>query len=269
MFKKNVSKQIIYFFVSLCALQLVGFLSPEYNNLNGQSVYLGAKGGWGIPQLSGGTNEISRNWKSRSAFNFGLLSTFEFSNNWALQIEVDYASQGGKKNGIQPISAGAITGLPATMTLYAAFKNEAIMNYIEIPVLARYTFIHLTSQKIYINAGPYFGYLINAHNKTSGTSSVYVDNNGTPLMIPDPTNPEQYIPLPPQDFNADTNIRSDLRKGNYGLSGGVGVVQMLGKGELFLDIQGYYGLMNIQKDPVNGKNNTGALVISLGYAFKL
>jgi len=37
----------------------------------------------------------------------------------------------------------------------------------------------------------------------------------------------------------------------------------------FIDIRGYYGFINIQKDPINGKNNTGALVWSLGYAVKI
>ena len=40
----------------------------------------------------------------------------------------------------------------------------------------------------------------------------------------------------------------------------------LGSGRLELDVRGGYGLVNVQKDTAtNGKNNTGSLVMSLGY----
>ena len=54
-----------------------------------------------------------------------------------------------------------------------------------------------------------------------------------------------------------------------GLTGGIGIAQTFGNGDFFIDIRGYYGFINIQKDPINGKNNTGALVWSLGYALKI
>jgi hypothetical protein len=88
-------------------------------------------------------------------------------------------------------------------------------------------------------------------------------------MIPNPQNPDQYIPLPAQSFDANTNITSDINKFNFGINGGLGVGQNLGNGNLFLDIKGYYGFLNIQKNPVNGKNNSGALVVSVGYAVKI
>lgn len=269
MTKTNVPKLVINCIATAFLFSVVGSIFPGLNTLNAQDFYLGAKGGWSLPELSGGNNEISRGWKSRSAFNFGVLATSELTKKFALQIEVNYASQGGRKNGIQPIPEGVAPGLPTGIAFYADFKSVAILNYLEVPVLAKYLLFQSHSQRFYIDAGPYFGYLLNARNKTSGTSSIFTDKGGTLLMIPNPQNPDQYIPLPAQSFDANTNITSDINKFNFGINGGVGIGQNLGAGNLFLDIKGYYGFLNIQKNPVNGKNNSGALVVSLGYAVKI
>ena len=269
MTKTNVPKKIINFIAATLFITLVGSFFSGLNTLNAQAFYLGAKGGWSLPELSGGNNEISKGWKSRSAFNFGVLASDELTKKFALQIEVNYASQGGRKNGIQPLYDGAVPGLPTGVPFYANFKSDAILNYIEVPVIAKYVFLQTHSQRFYIDAGPYAGYLLNARNKTSGTSSIFTDKNGTVLMIPNPQNPDQYIPLPAQSFDANTNITSDINKFNFGINGGLGIGQNLGNGNLFLDIKGYYGFLNIQKNPVNGKNNSGALVVSVGYAVKI
>jgi hypothetical protein len=237
--------------------------------LNAQQVYFGIKGGWGLPQLSGGTNEVSKGWMSRSAFNFGILGSREFSDRIAVQIEINYASQGGKKNGIQPLGGAAIPGLPAGLNLYADFKNTAILNYLEVPVLIKYNIFSSPSVKFYVDAGPYFGYLLNAHDKTLGSGSLLLDKNGTLFALPNPSNPSELVPLPSQNFDANTSITSDINKFNIGLNGGIGIGQSLGNGDIFLDVKGYYGFLNIQKNPVNGKNNTGALVVSIGYVLKI
>jgi len=237
--------------------------------VRGQNLYLGVKGGWSLPELSGGTNEISKDWTSRSAFNFGVLGYDNLSDRVSLQVEINWASQGGRKNGLQPLSQGAITFLPSGMTFYADFKNEAILNYLEIPVTLKYTVIKTRSQRFYIDAGPYAGYLSSARNKTSGSSSIFTDKNGTVVMIPNPQDVTQYIPLPAQNFDANTGITSDINRFNVGINGGIGVGQILGNGDLFLDVKGYYGFLNIQKNAINGKNNTGALVVSIGYALKI
>ena len=60
-----------------------------------------------------------------------------------------------------------------------------------------------------------------------------------------------------------------LKNMNIGITGGVGISRTFGPGDLILDLRGSYGFSDVQKDPINGKNHTGCLVISLGYALKL
>jgi hypothetical protein len=117
---------------------------------------------------------------------------------------------------------------------------------------------------VYADAGPYVGFLVSAKITTGGMSSLYLDKSGTPLLLP-----PSGQPLPPQDFTATTDVKSDINKVNAGITGGVGIAKTLGPGSIMLDARGAYGLRDIQTDPKNGKNNTGSFVITLGYEMSL
>ena len=111
--------------------------------------------------------------------------------------------------------------------------------------------------KIYMALGPFVGYLINAKQVTSGSSLYYLD-----------AEKKIALPLPEQSFDAVTGIKSDLNKLNAGINGFVGISYSFDKkNALFIEGGGNYGFIPIQKGTVNGKNNTGAGVITLGYAY--
>jgi hypothetical protein len=130
-------------------------------------------------------------------------------------------------------------------------------------LLVKYSIPIFKTHKFYIDAGPNFGYLANAKTKTSGLSQIFLDPADTqPLTVGGQE-------LPAQNFKAETDIKNDLKKFNIGITGGVGMSRTFGPGDLILDLRGSYGFINVQKDPLNGKNNTGCLVISLGYAIKI
>ena len=171
--------------------------------------------------------------------------------------------QGGVKKGMQPIPAGSLSGsglpIPPDMALYARFKNESILNYLEIPILAKYTFDAGLPFSVYVDGGPNIGFLVSAKTKSSGTSQLFVDASGTPLTVMDQ-------PVPPVDFTGEQSIKSDVNTMNFGLAGGLGIGWGMGPGELSLDCRGSYGLTNIQKGSGNGDNRTGCLVVTMGYA---
>jgi len=228
-----------------------------------QSTWLGFKGGISIPNLSGGGgNPISENYTSRLAANFGFLSDFHVCHRFSLQVELNYAGQGGKRDGMQPITSGDVTqGLPPGTYLWADFKNKAVFDYLELPILAK---LHWGQTfGFYVNLGPYFGYLLHAEEKTKGTSTIYYDQAGTqPLQ-------EQGYPVPPQDFTSNTDITSSLHRFNVGVTGGGGIDWKLGdRNKLLLDARFEYGFLNVQKYSEDGKNNTGNVLISLGYAHR-
>ncbi|HVU99355.1 MAG TPA: porin family protein [Puia sp.] len=228
--------------------------------------WLGLKGGISIPNLTGGGgNPLSDNYSSRLAANFGIFAEHRLHGHWSLQAELNYAGQGGKRDGLQPISdlpPELAQMVPPGSFLYAKFKNKAILDYLELPILAKLTWG--TPWQFYVNAGPYAGYLLHAKEKTSGASLIYADPQGQqPLGT-------QYGPVPPQDFAATTDVTSSIKRWNVGVTGGIGVAKPLGtRNKIFFDTRFEYGFINIQKYKEDGKNNTGNVLLSLGYAYRL
>lgn len=228
-----------------------------------RDIHIGLKAGISLPNLRGGSDqEITKDYKSRLTGNVGGFVDVGLTRNVSLQFEVDYAPQGGKRNGIQPVTQ-AIPGLPALPAgqyYFANFNNTAKLNYLEFPVLLKYRARKQKRVGFYVNGGPYFGYLLKATTVTSGTSPLYLDNAG---MVPIPG-------FPPIPFDAKTDVTYELNRWNVGLTGGGGITFKQKDNYFFVDGRAAYGLTTLQKDTINdGKSRTGNLVISFGYAFKV
>jgi hypothetical protein len=229
-------------------------------------ITVGAHGGLCIPNLRGkDTDLFSRGFKSRKGPIFGLSADIGLARRLSLAIDLNYTSQGGLRTGMQPITMELPPSLPVPpgTILYADFRNENILDYVEIPVLARLTF----GDKIrfFVDAGPYFGYLVRARALTRGTSALFLDEAGTqPIVIPPDTEPLIV------DLGATTNVKDSLKRTNFGLSGGGGLICPLGPGDLSLEARFQLGLTTLQKNPeTDGHSQTGAVVISLGYRLPL
>jgi hypothetical protein len=253
--KKDIRGLIICFFS--CILFSV--------SLSAQVTAIGFNGGISVPQLrSSGGNEISEGYESRLAIVFGGFADLGITQQFSIKAVVNYTGQGGKRKGMQPVTAippDLSQLLPPGAMLYANFQSEAVLNYLEIPVTAKFTWGD--KLKYYINAGPYAGVLLSATQKTEGTSQLYLDKAGTqPVGI-------QGQPMPALSFKADTDIKKDINPLNFGLTGGIGLAYPVGgAGEIILDGRGALGLTSIQKDTkANGKSNTGGLFLTLGYAY--
>lgn len=253
-------------FILFLGLALVAGL---YAQPDEKANYIGARAALSVPNIvGGGDQEITRDYKSRVAANFGAYVELGITRKISIQIEADYASQGGKREGIQPITT-PIPGLPVLPPgsyFYGDFKNTAHLNYLETPVMFKYTFRPANKRSVYVLGGPYLGFLINGKSKTSGSSTIYLDRNGTPLLLP-----PSGQPLPPLSFEAETDITDSINRFNIGVTGGGGVKFRNRNGNyFFVEARGAYGLRSIQKDTANnGSSHIGNLLISVGYAFKL
>src|SRR6202012_5178985 len=99
-----------------------------------QPIWLGVHGGLSIPDLSGGGgNALSSNYTSRLAGNFGFQSDFGITKKFSIAVELNYAGQGGKRDGVQPITnlpAQYQSLVPSCDYLYANFKNTAAFDYL-------------------------------------------------------------------------------------------------------------------------------------------
>ena len=231
-----------------------------------QEWWIGLRGGPSIPHLSDGGNEVSKGYSSIVAPNFGLMVEYYFTHNVSVQFEVDYSGQGGERDGLQPItqSPEGLPPLPEGQYLYADFKDKSVLNYLEIPIIGKYQFDLYDHWHPFIEAGPYIGFLLNATEKTSGTSQIYVDHNRTPLTI-------DGQPVPPVSFDADTNVKGDLNEVNAGIMAGGGIAYVINSlNQIFIDIRGEYGLRSVQKNTArDGSSNTGCAVFLVGYKYKI
>lgn len=245
--KNSLAVIILFFFISSAA-----------------QIHIGAKGGISIPNLKG-DNEQSKGYTSRLGSYAGIAANFQLSKYFSLQPEINFSPQGGQRKGMQSVPSDAINGitLPPGTTLYANFKNTTILNYIEIPVLAKLTLGH-NKLTYYICAGPHMAFLIEAKTKTDGSSLLYLDAGGTiPLML----NGNSF---PTVSFNGDTDIKESIKTINTGLQGGLGLQYHLGPGNIFAEGRAILGLTDIQTNPErDGKNKTGSLVIAAGYLIKI
>jgi hypothetical protein len=218
----------------------------------GAEKWIGIHGGPSIPSLQGGNgNPLSEGYTSRYGPYFGVFADYYLTHSFAIRAEVNYSSEGGQRTGMQPVPDPALAQQFGQL-VFASFKTEQILDYIEIPILAKYSFggpMHF-----FVDAGPYVGYLVRAKTETSGVSAPYDEpgNQLAPMMI---------------DFGGTTDIKDSINRWNVGLGGGLGVETQFGPGRVLVDAHFSYGLKNIQRYPdTDGENNTGALEFTLGYA---
>ena len=236
---------------------LTAMLFPQSSSEKSRSKFtLGVLGGLNVPRLSGGNNnEMSRDFTSRLGEAFGLTATLDLESNFSLRVDALYSSEGGKRNGIQAIEASSFyPQAPAGSYLYANYHNECILNYAEIPVMVKYSLPAGKSLKLFVDFGPYIGFLLNAKQKTSGSSIIYADRAETMQVYP------------AQSFDANTDVTNSINPVNFGLTGGIGCTQRVCFGEILLDVRGAYGLTLVQKYTQNGSNHIGNLLIDLGYS---
>src|SRR3954468_1663947 len=131
----------------LCSalIVLMGYLFIFQPASAQSNLYLGVKGGISIPDLKGSDNNpVSKGWSTRLGPYAGIVGELKLSDKISIQGELNYSSQGGKKNGEKAISSAQLAksfGLPlppnSPSYVYINCKSEAKLNYIELPVLLK------------------------------------------------------------------------------------------------------------------------------------
>lgn len=227
----------------------------------------GFKIGASVPDIKGNT-EQSKGYTSRLAPFFGISLTKKIATYFNIQTEINYSPQGGKRNGMQPIDTSQFgVSIPNGTTLYANFKNETKLNYLEVPLMLQFKIAKSKDDNnifYFANFGPYVAFRLNSKTITSGKSLIYIDPQGTtPLTIDD-------IPLPAQSFDSRTNLKDEIKKVSAGIVGGIGSGYNFQGHQFFLEARFTRGLTNIQTHPeTGGKNKTGSLIFAAGYIYSL
>ena len=225
---------------------------PASANAQKGTTSIGAHGGVNISKLCCGSLAVNEDYKFGEGPTFGLTASYGLNNWLSLATELNYATQGGKKTGMQAVMTNG-------STLYADFENKTVLNYLELPVMARATFG--TTIKYYANVGTFAGYLLSAKQKTSGASAYYLDAAGTNPY----TSENNKV-----SFNTDKDIKSDVNAFNFGLVGGIGAGYTFGKHGIWIDGRYSMGIPNIRKNiGINGENSTGSILAMVAYTYTI
>ena len=251
----------------LSALIILFIIFSLFTKVSAQNVAIGVRGGLSIPNLSAGgsaVNPLNSGYSSRQGPDFGVFADLKVSNFFSIEPMVQYSSQGGKKDGFQalPTPSDLAPEFPTNVPtyLYATFNSEAKLNYLMIPLLAKFGWDlgKKSTWRFYIDAGPFAGFLLSAHQVVTGTSFLYADQAKKEPVTPG------AIPLTDNE-----NIKDQLHTFDLGAEGNLGFAYKIGHGSVFIEGGGNYGFLNIQKGTANGKNNTGAATADIGYSFAL
>ncbi len=230
--------------------------------------YIGIKGGISIPNLTTRASvqiPLNTGYSSGIGPDFAVFYECLLSKKISLSTQLEYSAQGGKKNGFQALvlKGGLAPFFPPGQEpqyLYADFNSEAKINYLMLSELAKINFNlgKRSPVSVYIDAGPFAALLVSAHQVTSGSSIIYLDEQ---MQEPLPLNP------PEQSFDNKQDIKDQLHKGNFGIEGDVGFALNMKHNKLFIEGGGNYGFLNIQKGTEYGKNNIKAGIVRVGYAY--
>ncbi len=246
---------------------LFSILTLLFFKANAQDVALGVRGGISIPNLTAGGGSqtpLNTGYSSRSGLDAGIFAEFKISSLFSIEPMLEYSAQGGKKDGLQAFATPAQVAQEfppgqSPQYLYAFYNSTAKLNYLMLPVLAKFGWNFKNSPlRFYVDAGPFLGYLIYAKQVTTGSSDFYTDPAGT-----------QPLPGGAQSFDNTQDIKSQLNKVNFGIEGNIGLAYKFKKSSIFIEGGGNYGFLNIQNVAADGKNNTGAATASIGYSFSL
>lgn len=109
-----------------------------------QSVDFGIKGGLNFSTFTGGISEI--NYKARTSFHLGAVAEINLLENFSIQPELLYSSQGAEVDGIDDFN----------------------LDYVALPILAKF---YLTTDKLSLEVGPQFSFLINDPQKAYDNES--------------------------------------------------------------------------------------------------
>ncbi|MDR2424711.1 MAG: PorT family protein [Prevotellaceae bacterium] len=279
---------------------IIGVLSTGW--VYGQSVRLGARGGFAVPNIiASGDNVLSKGYKSRFAGGGGIFTELDINKQFTVRFGVEYSSQGGKRDGVQGMSTNQMftdmisrmgTNIPATVAenllpmaellpiFYADVKNTAKFEYLMIPLSLQTNLLHADKWKLYVNAGPFFSFLLSAEQISKGKTKLYISADKTTTiydLIPAAMRQQLESDVPEiaevlkngAEFGTST-ITGEIRPLNIGVQGNIGASYFLGKNHnIFLETGGNYGFLRLQKDSKNGTNRIGAFTIMFGYAFSI
>lgn len=189
-----------------------------FSLVSGQNLSFGIKAGANFASVNIEQDGFDIEPDSRTGLNIGAILNIGVTDAFSVQPELSFIQKGYS---------------------FEFFEEETalILNYLEIPILAKYAFGSESFQG-FIQAGPAIGFALSGKIKSD--------------------NEEEDI-----DFDED-----GFKTFDFGLQFGAGAAVPAGPGEAFLDLRYALGLANIADNDGSTVSNIG-LLITAGYLFPI
>ena len=160
-------KAIIKLFGTALILLLVTTVNAQFS--------YGVKGGYTFQNVTATSSALDvLPLKSNNSFTLGGVAEYSFTNNFALQGEVNFVRKGFViKEGLDL----DILNIPLPLGVTATTN----IKYIDIPLLAKYKFGNSERAQGYVVAGPTFGYARNGNLKTEANILIDINLTNTPI----------------------------------------------------------------------------------------
>ena len=233
--------------------------------LNAQAkISAGFKLGTAIPGFGVNSSDpVINGYKNQLAPCFGFVLESGLNEKWSILNEINYATISIKKNGSQVVPQSAYANLNLSAFnfpdyLYANFESKINIKYVEIPIMLKYYVYQNDKMNFFVNGGGFAGLLTYSNVKTKGAGKVYTDAAHTNSLTPFPLN-----------LNQEQDIQDRLEGINYGVQGGIGYTLSGNIGELFVNLNGTFGLKNMQLSKADGKNKSEEATLCIGYLLHL
>lgn len=181
-----------------------------------QDVSFGPKLGFNIATQTG---DIS-NEESIGGFRGGAFVNIGLSEKFSLQPELLYSRKGVEQSFSQ-------TALFGTINVNSSYQ----LDYLSVPIMAKYQFLEIRGFKVFANAGPYFDFLLNA-------------------------NAEASVSAFGQSETTDTTATDFYNTLDFGFAFGTGATYDIGPGKVLLNLRYSLGVSNIATDDLNLDINT-------------
>lgn len=163
------------------------------------------------------------------------------------------------RNETQPLLSDNPLQAGNPITLYANYKKTQVVNYIQVPVMARLNFG--SKIRYYVNAGPYLGLVTYGNVEAKGSSYLYLDANG---RVPYSENGSLH------DLSSTKDFTTKLNTLDFGVTGGFGGGYTMGRHGIWIDARYNIGLTNIWgNSEVNGQNQLESFMLGVGYTYAI
>lgn len=193
---------------TMAALIAIGFGANAQ-----QEVKYGPKAGVNFATLSNAENS-----KMLTGFYVGAVAEIKFNDKFSVQPELVYSAQGVKQEFSETF-----------MNVTMSYKNTTKLDYINIPILAKY----YITEGFSLEAGPQFSFLVKAEDKAEGQK---------------------------EDIKKYTN--------SFDFGIGAGLAYDLANG-FFANARYNFGLTDVAKEKEEGSKsvNNGVIQVGVGYKF--